>query len=164
MSDINKVTVCGRLGTDPEFRTFPNGKEVMNLNMATSDKWKDKQTGEWKEDTQWHRISIFDSWKIGKMRHLRKGDQVYVEGKIVYRSWETQDGTKKYVTEIKVNQFDECRIIQPWPKDTDTVTPDYMRSGNGKPTSIDEEVNRLASEYRNRKSDPPAPLDDDIPF
>jgi single-strand DNA-binding protein len=99
MSGINKVILVGRLGRDPEVRYFQDGTAVCNFSIATSDEWTDKNTGEKREKTEWHRITGFR--KLAEMcgRYLSKGRQVYVEGKLQTRSWE-QDGQTRYVTEI----------------------------------------------------------------
>ena len=99
MAGINKVIIVGRLGRDPEMRYTPDGTAVANFSVATSEEWKDKNTGEKKERTEWHRIV---AWRrLGEIcgEYLSKGRQVYVEGKLQTRSWE-QDGVKRYSTEI----------------------------------------------------------------
>ncbi len=99
MAGINKVIIVGRLGRDPEMRYTPDGTAVANFSVATSDEWKDKNTGEKKERTEWHRIV---AWRrLGEIcgEYLSKGRQVYIEGKLQTRSWE-QDGVTRYTTEI----------------------------------------------------------------
>ena len=100
MSGINKAILVGRLGSDPEVRYTPSGVAVANFNIATSEEWKDKDTGEKKERTEWHRIVAWS--KLGEIcgEYLSKGRQVYVEGRIQTRSWEDRDGNKRYTTEI----------------------------------------------------------------
>lgn len=99
MSGINKVIIVGRLGRDPEVRYTPDGTAITNFSVATSEEWKDKNTGEKKELTEWHRIVAFR--RLGEIcgQYLSKGRQVYVEGRLQTRSWE-QDGVKRYMTEI----------------------------------------------------------------
>ena len=100
MSGINKVILIGRLGSDPEVRYTPSGVAVANFSVATSEEWKDKDSGEKKERTEWHRIV---AWRrLGEIcgEYLSKGRQVYVEGRIQTRSWDDKDGNKKYMTEI----------------------------------------------------------------
>ena len=102
MSGINKVFIIGRLGKDPEVRYTPNGDAVANFSIATSDEWKDKDTGVKKENTQWHNIV---AWRrLGEIcgEYLHKGSQCYVEGKLQTRSWD-DNGVKKYMTEIIAN-------------------------------------------------------------
>jgi single-strand DNA-binding protein len=100
MAGINKVILVGRLGKDPEVRYTPSGVTVANFSIATSEEWKDRETGEKQERTEWHRIV---AWRrLGEIcgEYLRKGKQVYIEGKLQTRSWEDRDGNKRYTTEI----------------------------------------------------------------
>ena len=100
MSGINKVILIGRLGSDPEVRYTPSGVAVANFSVATSEEWKDKDSGEKRERTEWHRIV---AWRrLGEIcgEYLSKGRQVYVEGRLQTRSWDDRDGNKKYTTEI----------------------------------------------------------------
>ena len=105
MAGVNKVILIGNLGKDPEMRYFPDGTAVANFSIATSDEWKDKDTGEKKERTEWHRIVAFG--KLGEIcgEYLSKGKQVYIEGRIQTRDWEDQNGVKRYTTEIVANQM-----------------------------------------------------------
>ena len=102
---INKVIVLGNLGKDPEMRYLPNGDAVANFTVATSDTWKDKQTGEQKEQTEWHRIVAFR--RLGEIcgEYLRKGSKVYVEGRLQTRKWQNQQGQDVYSTEIVANEM-----------------------------------------------------------
>jgi single-strand DNA-binding protein len=104
MRGVNKVTILGHLGKDPESRFMPNGKAVCNFSIATSEQWKDKQTGEKKEATEWHNIAIYDRLAEVAAEYLRKGSPVYVEGKLHTRKWE-KDGVTRYTTEIIVNEM-----------------------------------------------------------
>ncbi len=97
MAGVNKVTLLGNLGQDPEIRTLENGVKVATISIATSENYKD-QSGEWQEKTEWHRVVLW-RWYAEKAEKLKKGDKIYIEGKLATRSWE-QDGVKKYVTEI----------------------------------------------------------------
>lgn len=105
MASINKVIIVGNLGKDPEMRTFPSGDQVANVTIATTDKWKDKQTGEAKEHTEWHRV-VFNG-RLAEIvgQYLRKGSQVYVEGSLRTRKWTDQSGAEKYSTEIRADQM-----------------------------------------------------------
>jgi len=100
MAGINKVILVGRLGQDPEVRYTPDGTAVANFSIATSEEWKDKNSGEKRERTEWHRIVAWR--KLGEIcgEYLSKGRQVYIEGRIQTRSWEDKDGNKRYTTEI----------------------------------------------------------------
>ena len=105
MASVNKVTIVGNLGRDPEMRAFPNGDQLANVTIATTDKWKDKQTGEMKEATEWHRV-VFNG-RLAEIvgQYLRKGSQVYVEGSLRTRKWTDKDGIEKYTTEIRADQM-----------------------------------------------------------
>lgn len=105
MASVNKVIVVGNLGRDPEMRTFPSGDQVANVTVATTDKWKDKQSGEMREATEWHRI-VFNG-RLAEIagQYLRKGSQVYVEGSLRTRKWTDKDGIEKYTTEIRADQM-----------------------------------------------------------
>ena len=142
MSGINKVILIGRLGSDPEIRYTPSGVAVANFSIATSEEWKDKDSGEKKERTEWHRIV---AWRrLGEIcgEYLSKGKQVYIEGRIQTRSWEDKDGNKKYTTEIVANdiQFLGSR---------DTSDRGRPSGGGG-------------GDFQG--SPGPGPADDDIPF
>ncbi|MCP4748501.1 MAG: single-stranded DNA-binding protein [Desulfobacteraceae bacterium] len=99
MAGVNKVIIMGRLGKDPDLRYTPDGTAVCNFSMATSDQWRDKNTGEKKERTEWHRIVVWRKLAEICGKYLKKGSQIYIEGKLQTRSWE-QDGVTRYVTEI----------------------------------------------------------------
>jgi single-strand DNA-binding protein len=104
---INKVIIVGNLGKDPEVRTFANGGKVCNFSVATSESWKDKQTGERKEKTEWHNISIFNEGLAGVAeKYLRKGSKVYLEGKLQTRKWTDQSGNDRYSTDVVLQGFD----------------------------------------------------------
>ena len=105
MASINKVIIVGNLGRDPEMRTFPSGDQVANVTIATTDKWKDKQTGEMKEATEWHRV-VFNG-RLAEIvgQYLRKGSQVYIENSLRTRKWTDQAGIEKYSTEIRADQM-----------------------------------------------------------
>lgn len=105
MASVNKVILVGALGRDPELRTFPNGDQVANVSIATSEKWRDKNTGENKEVTEWHRLVFTQKLAEIAGQYLRKGSQIYVEGKISTRKWTDKDGAEKYSTEIKVQNM-----------------------------------------------------------
>ena len=105
MASVNRVIIVGNLGRDPEMRTFPSGDQVANVTIATTDKWKDRQTGEMKEATEWHRV-VFNG-RLAEIagQYLRKGSQVYVEGSLRTRKWTDQAGVEKYSTEIRADQM-----------------------------------------------------------
>jgi single-strand DNA-binding protein len=100
---LNKVMLIGNLGADPEIRTFNNGGKVANLRIATSETWKDRQTGERKEKTEWHTVAIFSEGLVSVVeRYLKKGSKVFVEGKLQTRKWQDQNGQDRYSTEIVI--------------------------------------------------------------
>lgn len=106
MAGINKCIIVGNLGKDPEVRTFANGGKVCNFSVATSESWKDKNSGEKKEKTEWHNITISGDGLVGVAeRYLRKGSKVYIEGKLQTRKWQDQSGNDRYSTDIVVSGF-----------------------------------------------------------
>lgn len=129
---VNKVILVGRLGADPESRAFPSGGTICNLRIATSESWKDKQTGERKERTEWHQVVL--SNRLGEIaqQYLKKGAQVYIEGRLQTRKWQDQSGSDRYSTEIRA---DDMQMLdskgaqgggnqQPKPSSS-TAGPDY---------------------------------------
>ena len=103
---VNKVILVGNLGADPEVRTLPSGNKVVNLSVATSDSWRDKNSGERKEKTEWHRVVIFSEGlaKVAE-QYLRKGSKVYLEGALQTRKWTNKDGQEQYSTEVVLQKF-----------------------------------------------------------
>ena len=102
---VNKAIVLGNLGQDPEVRFMPSGEAVANLSIATSESWKDKQTGEPKEKTEWHKVSVFGKLAEIAGEYLKKGSKVYIEGQLQTRKWQNQQGQDQYTTEIVVQGF-----------------------------------------------------------
>ena len=143
---LNKVLLIGRLGADPEIKQMVNGKSVARLSLATSQSWRDKNTGEKKEKTEWHRIVVFNEGLVNVVQqYLKKGAQIYVEGQISTRKWkDEQSGQDKYSTEV---------IIQGY---------------NSSLTMLGGQNNSITQNQDNQKSDDtsqiPDELDDDIPF
>lgn len=105
MASVNKVILVGALGRDPETRYMPNGDAVTNISIATSDKWKDKSTGEQKEHTEWHRVGFFGKLAEIAGQYLKKGSQVYIEGSLRTRKYTDKDGVEKYATEIRADSM-----------------------------------------------------------
>jgi single-strand DNA-binding protein len=105
MASVNKVILVGNLGADPEVRYLPSGDAVANVRLATTDRYKDKQSGEFKEMTEWHRISFFGRLAEIVSEYLKKGSSVYIEGRIRTRKYQAQDGTDRYATEIVADQM-----------------------------------------------------------
>ncbi|MCZ6809174.1 MAG: single-stranded DNA-binding protein [Proteobacteria bacterium] len=139
---VNKVIVIGNLGQDPETRYMPSGSAVTNLRVATNESWKDKQTGEQKDRTEWHRVAMFGRLAEIAAEYLRKGSQVYIEGKLRTRKWQDKDGNDRYTTEIVA---DEMQMLG-------------GRSGGGAPAMSDSPP---ASADAQPSGDD---FDDDIPF
>ncbi len=105
MASVNKVIIVGNLGKDPETRYAPNGDAICNITVATTDTWKDKQTGEKKEQTEWHRVSFFGRLAEIAGQYLRKGSAVYVEGSLRTRKWQDKEGQDRYTTEIRADSM-----------------------------------------------------------
>ncbi len=141
MASVNKVTIVGNLGRDPEIRTFPSGDQVANVTVATTDKWKDKQTGEMKEATEWHRVTFNGRLAEIAGQYLRKGSQVYVEGSLRTRKWTDQSGVEKYSTEIRADNMqmlggrpeggDAPRQSAPAPRPAPAPAPAQRSAGSG---------------------------------
>src|ERR1700735_3015125 len=105
MASVNKVILVGNLGADPEVRYLPSGDAVANIRLATTDRYKDKASGEMKEATEWHRVAFFGKLAEIVNQYLKKGSSVYLEGRIRTRKWQAQDGTDRYSTEIVADQM-----------------------------------------------------------
>ena len=152
MSGVNKVIIVGNLGKDPEVRTFANGGKVCNFSVATSESWKDKQTGERKEKTEWHNITISGDGLVGVAeRYLRKGSKVYLEGKLQTRKWTDQSGNDRYSTDVVISGFGGRMEMLDGPKSSD--------SGQGAPSHDNQD---FAGGAGNPAFD--SDLDDDVPF
>lgn len=139
---VNKVTLIGNLGADPDVRTFQNGGKVCNLRIATSESWKDKNTGERKERTEWHSVAIF-SEPLARTaeQYLRKGSKVYLEGQLETRKWQDQSGNDRYSTEVVLRPYSSTLVML-----------------DGKPAASGG-----SGQYT--ESDPPkVELEDEIPF
>lgn len=154
---VNKVILIGNLGADPETRYMPNGNAVCNITLATSDSWKDKQTGQQQERTEWHRVVFFGRLAEVAGQYLRKGSKIYVEGRLQTREWE-KDGIKRYTTEVIVDIGGQMQMLD-------------SRDGSGAQNSSHAPQNQQLSTQAPQQSRP-APqqshnldsFDDDIPF
>jgi single-strand DNA-binding protein len=133
---VNKAIIIGNLGRDPEFRSFQNGGKVANLTVATSETWKDKQSGERKERTEWHKVTIMNDALVGiAERYLRKGSKVYVEGQIETRKWQDQSGADRYSTEIVLRPYGGTLTLLDKPSGSDgiqTRQPDTQSNGTSR--------------------------------
>jgi single-strand DNA-binding protein len=109
---VNKVILVGNLGNDPEVRNLPSGGKVVNLSIATSERWKDRNSGEQREKTEWHRVVIFSEGlaRVAE-QYLRKGSKVYIEGQLQTRKWQDQSGQDKYSTEVVLQNFNSSMVL-----------------------------------------------------
>lgn len=162
---VNKVILVGTCGQDPEVRYLPNGNAVTNLSLATSEQWTDKQTGQKVEKTEWHRVSMFGKVAEIAGEYLRKGSQVYIEGKLQTREWE-KDGIKRYTTEIVVDMQGTMQLLGGRPQNQDN-------GQQSAPQQQRPQQQRPAPQQRPQSQAPqpapqPAPdfdsFDDNIPF
>ena len=120
---INKVILVGNVGQDPQTRTMQSGQKVISFSLATSDRWRDKQTGEQKEQTEWHRIVIFSPNLVEVAeRMLQKGTKLYIEGALRTRKWQNQQGVDTYTTEVVLNQFGGTMVILSGAKAMDSMS------------------------------------------
>ena len=164
MSGINKVILIGNLGRDPEMRYTQDGSPVCNFSIATSDTWKDKNTGEKREKTEWHRIVTFRRLAEICARYLKKGSKIFIEGKLQTRSYE-KDGTTHYITEIVANELTMLDSAQRGEGGGGYAGPGQAQPG---PTGGHSDYQSSQPQYGgggfNDYSEPPAVEDDDIPF
>ena len=142
---VNKVILVGNLGQDPDVKYMPSGSAVANVSLATTDSWKDKQTGEQKDRTEWHKVAMFGRLAEIAAEYLRKGSQVYIEGRLRTRKWQDQSGNDRYTTEIVA---DEMQMLG-------------GRSGAGAPAMSDS---RPSAPPPQQSSNAGGDFDDDIPF
>lgn len=154
---VNKVILIGHLGNDPEIRYMPNGGAVANLTLATSESWRDKQSGEMREKTEWHRVIIFGKLAEVAGEYLKKGSQVYIEGSLQTRRWQDQSGQDRYTTEVVVNIGGSMQML----------------GGNGgnqagsQKTQQNQGWGQPQQPKQSPQAQPPEPsldFDDDIPF
>ena len=133
---VNKVILVGNLGADPEVKSFQNGGRICNLRIATSEDWKDRQTGEKKERTEWHSVVLQSDGLVGVAeRFLRKGSKVYIEGQLRTRKWQDQSGNDRYTTEISVGGFDGKLVMLDGAKGSSGGGNEGWGSGGGAPSS-----------------------------
>lgn len=151
MASVNKVIIVGNLGRDPETRYMPNGDAVCNIAVATTETWKDKNSGEKKEQTEWHRVTMYR--KLGEIagQYLKKGSSVYLEGKLQTRKWTDKEGVERYTTEIIA---DSMQMLGSGPKSSDSNDPRNYKDG--------AKANQAAG--NGGFSTPDNFRDDDIPF
>jgi len=146
MSSLNKVTLIGNLGKDPEIRTTGDGKEIANFSIATSETWKDKTTGEKKDKTEWHRVVCFNEGLTRVIKsYVKKGSKIYVEGQLQTRKWTNQEGQEAYTTEVILQNYNSSLVM------LDSKGDNAPQGANS--TNV---VNK--PEFKNEE------LDDEIPF
>lgn len=173
---VNKVILVGNLGQNPEVRYMPNGGAVANITLATSDSWRDKQTGETKEKTEWHRVVLFGKLAEVAVEYLRKGSQVYIEGYLQTRKWQDHGGHDRYTTEIVVNigsgtmqmlgsRHSSTSSVNTqhgnWESSQQLPESENNAQYNGGKVSVVRPISNSSSVHRN---EPTIDFDDDIPF
>jgi len=148
---LNKVLLIGRLGADPEIKQMVNGKSVARLSLATSQSWKDKNTGEKKEKTEWHRVVVFNEGLVNVVQqYLKKGAQIYVEGQLTTRKWkDEQSGQDKYSTEIVIQGYNSSLTM--------------LGGGSGSGGIQNDSMSQISNDMSD-KSQVSNEMDDDIPF
>ena len=161
---VNKVILVGNLGKDPESRTFSNGGEVVSFSVATSENWKDRTSGERKEKTEWHNVSIF-SEGLGRVAksYLRKGSKVYLEGQLETRKWQDQSGNDRYSTDVVLRQFNSAMVLL----DARGEGGGGGRGGGSYNQDFDDMGGNGAPARTQSRPQPAAfdtDLDDDVPF
>ena len=145
---INTVILIGNLGRDPEVRTFQNGGKVCNLRIATTETWKDKDTGERKERSEWHSVAIFSDGLVRVAeQYLRKGSKVYVEGKLQTRKWQDQSGQDRYSTEVVLQGYDARLIMLDGKSDSQPRNDGYGAGGQPPGGGMDDDI-PFAPEWR----------------
>jgi len=166
---VNKVILIGNLGQDPESRAMPSGKAVTNLRIATSETWRDKQTGEMKEQTEWHSVVMFDRLAEIAKDYLRKGSKVYIEGRLRTRKWQDKAGQDRYTTEITANELqmlDTKGAGGGMGGGGEGGAPRRSSGGGGGASSggYDDDYGQSAPSGGGRGGSSAPDLDDDIPF
>ena len=161
MVGINKVILVGNLGSDPVVNNTQSGTKVVNLNVATSDSWKDRNTGERKDRTEWHRVVIFNPQLADTAeRYLRKGSKVYLEGQLQTRKWTDNNGVERYTTEVVLQSFNSVLVML----DSKNGGGDSVPAGGNDVFSSAPAAGGTSSGWDNSAASAPSDLDDDIPF
>ncbi|MDD9197099.1 single-stranded DNA-binding protein [Aliivibrio sp. S3MY1] len=174
---INKVILVGNLGQDPEIRYMPSGGAVANITIATSESWRDKATGEQREKTEWHRVSLFGKLAEVAGEYLRKGSQVYVEGQLQTRKWQDQNGQDRFTTEVVVQGFNGVMQMLGGRAQGAPAGGQQQQQGNwGQPQQPAQQNNFAPNQQQQapqqqapqaaqpQYNEPPMDFDDDIPF
>lgn len=155
---VNKVILIGRLGQDPDLRYTANGNAVCNFSLATSERWKDKESGQQREQTEWHRVAMFGRIAEVAGQYLKKGSQVYIEGKLQTREWE-KDGIKRYTTEVLVDMKGQMQMLD--------SREDSGSQNGGRDTQSQSQVTQQRQQPAAQmppEQAGPGDFDDDIPF
>jgi single-strand DNA-binding protein len=160
---VNKVILVGTCGQDPETRYLPSGNAVTNLSLATSEQWTDKQTGQKVEKTEWHRVALFGKVAEIAGEYLRKGSQVYIEGKLQTREWE-KDGIKRYTTEIIVDMQGTMQLLGGRPSGDDSGATRQSRPAPQREPQQAPRQERAAPQQQAQPAPDYDSFDDDIPF
>lgn len=160
MAGVNKVIIVGNLGNEPEIRTMPNGEAVANISVATSESWRDKNSGEMREITEWHRIVLYRRLAEIAGEYLHKGSKVYIEGRLRTRKWQDQNGQDRYTTEI---QGDSMQMLDSRAErgQQGGYSPQHTNSYTA-PTQASRPA--PAAQKPATQPEPPIDFDDDIPF
>ncbi|OCF96021.1 single-stranded DNA-binding protein [Gilliamella sp. wkB308] len=167
---INKVILVGNLGQDPEVRYMPNGSAVANFSVATSESWKDKQTGENRDRTEWHRVVVFGKLAEIAGEYIKKGTQVYLEGQLQTRKWQDQTGNDRYTTEVVVNPIGGTLQILSSRNGNDNFDDNAQNWGQSAnnistaPAAATRPATQAAPAAQPKAPEPPMDFDDDIPF
>ncbi|MGR6841283.1 single-stranded DNA-binding protein [Aliivibrio wodanis] len=177
---VNKVILVGNLGQDPEIRYMPSGGAVANITIATSESWRDKATGEQREKTEWHRVSLFGKLAEVAGEYLRKGSQVYIEGQLQTRKWQDQNGQDRFTTEVVVQGFNGVMQMLGGRGQGAPASGQQQQQGNWgqpqQPAQQPAQQNNFAPQQQQapqqqapqaaqpQYNEPPMDFDDDIPF
>ncbi len=172
---VNKVILVGHLGQDPEIRYMPNGGAVANITLATSEKWRDKATGEQREKTEWHRVALFGKIAEVVAEYLRKGSEVYIEGQLQTRKWQDQSGQDRYTTEVVVQPYKGTMQMLGGKRQESWGQPQQPSSPQQRPAPQQRASQQQApnqggwgqqqpQQAQPQYNEPPMDFDDDIPF
>lgn len=161
MRGVNKVIIIGTLGADPEVKQFSNGGSITNISVATSEQWTDKNSGEKREATEWHRISLAN--KLGEIaaQYLRKGSKVYIEGKISTRKYQAADGTDRYATEIKAFSMQMLDSANGGQQQGNQGYQQPNQQSNQAPQQFNNQMSQAPQGYAQQGAQVP---EDDVPF
>ena len=155
---INRVILVGHLGQDPEVRYMPNGNAVANFSVATSESWKDKQTGETRDRTEWHRVVVFGKLAEIAGEYIKKGTQVYLEGQLQTRKWQDQSGQDRYTTEVVINPIGGAlQILGSRENGADD-------RGHSTQNNLSRQQNKNVPTPQSKAPEPPMDFSDDVPF